>query len=188
MTISLHRGTRRTIAMRSVASIMMLAVALALSCARGSPVQAGKKPVEEPRPTPSQPPSLHGQGFESADEAVELHAAALKNKIHIEVINKGLTVLRVSPYHFGIIVKKNLTIYDPKTAMSQFPSAVLNKGERASGNITFRGFESLAGQKLVFNNPDYKPIMAIIADASAAVKEAETQPAPESPTPTPEAP
>jgi hypothetical protein len=90
----------------------------------------------------------------------------VKNKIYVEVQNNDVPLLRISPYHFGVIVKKRLTIYDPQTALSQFPRATLKRGEKATGYLTFYGFESLVGEKLVFYNPDYKPIMTVIEETS----------------------
>jgi hypothetical protein len=141
------------------AAMMIFAGALLGSCARN------KEVVKEIPAAPTQPAAP------TSTEPVELRAAAFGNRIYIEVRNNSMAVLRVSPYHFGVIVKRQLVIFDPKGMVSQFPSAVLRKGETASGYLTFRQFKSLAGEKLVYNNPDYKPIMTIIQEIVGAPSE-----------------
>jgi hypothetical protein len=149
------------------AAMMIFAATLLGSCARNNGA------AKEIPPTPTQPVAA------APTEPVELRAAAFGNRVYIEVRNNSVAVLRVSPYHFGVIIKKQLVIFDPKTMVSQFPSAVLRKGETASGYLTFRQFKTLAGAKLVYNNPDYKPMMTMVQEVVGAPSEPAPQKNPE---------
>lgn len=93
---------------------------------------------------------------------VVLEATAIGNRVHIEVRNNRQEALIVDPHFFGVIVNNKLTRFNPANVVSQFPLFRLKHGETASGYLTFLEFSDLVGQKLVFRNPDYKPLMTII--------------------------
>ena len=95
---------------------------------------------------------------------VELEAMANGNSVYIRVKNNTPAPIRVSPYFFALIINNQRPEirFNPKRTTSEFPIARLVSGAEATGFIIFKDYTDLVGQKLVFNSPDYKPMLTII--------------------------
>jgi hypothetical protein len=139
---------------RFKAAIIVLLPIVAMACARTSRTPLSPGPV-------GQQQELEKSRAEQEPEVV-LGATAIGNRVHIEVKNNRAETLIVDPHFFGVIVNRKLTRFNPATAVNQFPVSRLKQGETASGYLIFLDFSDLVGQKLVFRNPDYKPLMTVI--------------------------
>ncbi|MBN1901223.1 hypothetical protein JW926_07865 [Candidatus Sumerlaeota bacterium] len=95
---------------------------------------------------------------------VALKATAEGNLVFIHIKNNALDSLRISPHFFALIIdnKRPEIRYHPSIAQSEMPVTKISKGTEVSGRIRFSQRDNLVGQKLVFNSPDYEPIMTFI--------------------------
>ncbi len=134
--------------------IVALLIAVALGCASYSRVPLSST-------TGPKAQELREDRVEQEPEVI-LEASAVGNRVHIVVKNNRTEPMVVNPYFFGVIVDNKLTRFNPAKVESHFPVFRLEQGETASGYLRFLEFPDLVGQKLVFRNPDYKPLMVII--------------------------
>ncbi len=113
-------------------------------------------------PEPPEPVFTGLAGTSGLD--VEFEAMANKNSVYIRVKNNTPVPFRVNPYCFALIINNQHPEirFNPAQATSEFPTARLASGTEATGFITFKDYKDLVGQKLVFNSPDYKPMLTII--------------------------
>lgn len=95
-------------------------------------------------------------------EGVELIAQARGNIVTVTVRNYTGKDLLIGPKMFGVIADGQLHVVNSKQVTIRFPMLVLRHEEAASGAFRFRYFQSLEGQKLVFNSPDTARQMVII--------------------------
>jgi hypothetical protein len=109
-------------------------------------------------PTPGDTPSSVSD--------VEIKAKAQGNTVFIHIRNNMDAPLRISPYFFALIIdnKKPEIRFHPSLAEAELPVSSLTKGVEVSGRIRFFNYDDLLGQKLIFNSPDYKPIMTLIEE------------------------
>lgn len=138
--------------------IVALLLTVALGCATSS--------HERPSSTVGQKMQDSREKRVEQEPEVVLKASAAMNSVRIEVKNNRTEPLIVDPHFFGVIVGGKLTRFNPAKVVNQFPVFRLQKGETASGYLTFREFSDLVGQKLVFRSPDYEPLMTIIQAGS----------------------
>jgi hypothetical protein len=142
------------------ALLIFLAVAGALwmmGCKGGS---VGAKIPDVPKPVSAQIAPTSGVG-------VEVEATASGGSVYIKVRNNTPAPLRVSPFYVALIIDGQYPEirFNPATAKSEFPVTSLPSGAEATGFIHFRNYENLKGQQLVFNSPDYKPLLIPIKPA-----------------------
>jgi len=126
-------------------------------CARDKPRMPIVPETPETNPGPVVPDSGLG---------VEFDVQAAGNILMIRIGNNTPDTIRVSPFYFALIVdnRRPEIRYNPAIAGSRFPLATLKTGEIANGVIQFNDYKDLVGQKLVFNSPDHKPIVAVIRE------------------------
>jgi len=103
---------------------------------------------------------------------LDFKAHAKGNQVFIRIINNTPKSIRVSPFFFALIVnnKKPEVRFDPSNSQAEFPVTKLTEGMMANGMIRFDKYQDLVGQKLVFNSPDYKPMMTFIDEYEPEVK------------------
>jgi len=145
----MNRLRKGTLIFLTVTSILWMT-----GCRGGS---VGAKIPEAPKPVSTQiaPPSGLG---------VEVEATASGGSVYIKVRNNTPALLRVSPFYFALIIDGQYPEirYNPATARSEFPVTSLPSGAEATGFIHFENYTNLKGQQLVFNSPDYKPLLVTI--------------------------
>ena len=113
-------------------------------------------------PNPSKPVSVKEAPLSGIN--VDFEARARGGSVYIRVRNNTPSLLRVSPYFFALIIdgKYPEIHYHPARAKSEFPALTLASGSEAVGFIHFKDYQNLVGQKMVFNSPDYKPMLVEI--------------------------
>ena len=97
---------------------------------------------------------------------VALMAFAQGNTVFIHIKNNTQNPLPVSPYFFALFIdnKRPEIRFHPSLAGAELPVTRLSKGMEVSGRIRFFNYDNLVGQKIIFNSPDYKPIMTFIEE------------------------
>jgi hypothetical protein len=148
----MNRLRKGTLIFLTVMSILWMS-----GCRGGS---VGAKIPDVPKPASAQIASTSGLG-------VEVEATASGGSVYIKVRNNTPAPLRVSPFYVALIIdgQHPEIRFNPATAKSEFPVINLPSGAEAAGFIHFRNYENLKGQQLVFNSPDYKPLLVPIKPA-----------------------
>jgi hypothetical protein len=138
-----------------ILNILLAFIAVFLVCCAGKSGKLASCPVSE---------TVRGEIAPDSGLEVKMEANAKGNKIHISIINNTPSPLRVSPYYFALIIdnKRPEIRYSPNIAVSEIPVTTLKSGTQVSGIIKFTNLGNLKAQKLVFNSPDYEPIMTTI--------------------------
>lgn len=97
---------------------------------------------------------------------VAFKAQAQGNIVVIHIKNNTQDPIRISPYFLALIIdnKQPEIRFHPSLAQAELPVAKLPKGMEIAGKIRFFTHDNLVGQKIVFNSPDYKPIMTFIEE------------------------
>lgn len=100
----------------------------------------------------------------SSGLGLDVTAITRDGAIYVEIKNNTPAPVAVSPFYFGLIIdnKRPVITYNPAKARAEFPVTSLTSGARAAGLLHFNDYPDVAGQKLIFNSPDYKPMMTII--------------------------
>jgi len=148
----MNRLRKGTLIFLTVMSILWMT-----GCRGGS---VGTTIPEVPKPVSAQIAPTSGLG-------VEVEATASGGSVYIKVRNNTPAPLRVSPFYVALIIDGQYPEirYNPAMAKSEFPVINLPSGAEAAGFIHFRNYENLKGQQLVFNSPDYKPLLVPIKPA-----------------------
>jgi len=135
------------------AAQLLLAAALC-GCAK----KAARINAPEPAPAPA------SEIVQTSGIGIELEASASGGSVYIRLCNNTPALLKASPYYFAVIIDGEYPEirYNPRIARSEFPVAILASGAEATGYIHFNNIPNLCGQKLVFNSPDFKPVLATI--------------------------